>query len=278
MFVDSPFISSQREKRLELSKTQNTERRPSRVSSLRRKPSDSKSISHGAGHRQSLEPSIRPSAGEREPGRRGSEEPRRTSPPLSSSTDGTRRPLRSRPRQGPRDLPGKSQSSPVRSSPDSSTLKTPQSPPPPAPEETPEEVRRPRHPRSHPTPKLLKHQSSRLTSSDSSPPDPPPSPPQRINSSEEVRRPKSKPPLPPKPRIPAEPMFWPGPEKTTRAGPAPSPSHLPGSRPAADQETSVRGEDSASADPTPPIRRLQGGLEKDEKDENLLSSREEVKV
>lgn len=228
MFVDSSFVSSQREKRLELSKTQNTERRPTRVSSLRRKPSDPKtswsSISRGAGHQQSLEPSIRPSAG-----LRGSEEPRRTSPPLSSSTDGTRRPLRSRPRQQPQDTQtSQSPSSPVRRSPDSSTLKPPHSPPPPAPEETPEEV----------------------------------------------RRPKSKPPLPPKPRIPAEPMFWSGPKKTTRAGPAPPPSPRPRSRPAPHQETSIRGEE-ASADPTPPIRRLQ---EEDEEDVNLLSSREEVKV
>lgn len=220
-----------------------------------------------------------------------------------------------RPRYRPqKNLSNQSELSPVRTSPDS-TLKPRQTSPPSAPsteeqsEETPEVVSMPRHPTSHPTLKPWKHQtshsehapssgSSSLHHPSPSSPNPPPSPrpsPQSTNTSEEVRRPKSKPPLAPKPRIPrhgpvkptAPPDSLPtigtlvAPTKPELAGassplPSPSPSsktefHLPGRK-----DPPVREEDPASADHPPPIRRLLARAQPEE-DVNLCSSRGEVK-
>lgn len=205
-----------------------------------------------------------------------------------------------RPRYRPqKSLSNQSELSPVRTSPVSSTLKPPQTSPPPTlstedeSEETPEVVSRPRHLRSHPTLKPWKHQtshsehppssgSSSLHHPSPSSPNPPPSPrpsPQSTNTSEEVRRPKSKPPLAPKPRIPRHGPVKPSappdspptigtlvaPTKPELAGPSsplPSPSsleaefHLPGRKAAAEEDPPVREEDPASADRPPPIGRL----------------------
>lgn len=254
------LFSSQRERRLDRSKTRDTERRPSRVSSLRRKPSDPKTGS-------SVDGSDRSPTAERKPSRTlsggsgSSRRPSRPEPPPrgSLSFKGTPEEVQ-RPRRRPQKNPG-----PVRTPPDPPTLS-----PPPSAQEAPEEVRRPRH--SDPwTPKARPELCPSSPSLDppppaspNPPPPPPPSPP-GSDTREELRPPKSKPPLPPKPRIPTEQRSRLGPvEPTKTPGPASSPlpsSEASGPKPAAQ---GARGEEPASADLPRPIRsqdRLEGSLE-----------------
>lgn len=274
------------------------------MSSLRRKPSDPKTTSTSVNRqaRRSVDRPFRSTTVERRPSLTVSDGSSRdsssSSRPLSfkETSEEVQRP-RYRPQKN---LSNQSELSPVRTSPDSSTLRPPQTSPPSTPsteeesEETPEVVSRPRHPRSHPTLKPWKHQTSHSEhppSSGSSSPNPPPSPrpsPQSTNTSEEVRRPRSKPPLAPKPRIPrhgpvkpaAPPSSLPtigtlvAPTKPDLAGPSsplPSPSsletefHLPGGKAAAEEDPPVREGDPASAGVRP------------EEDGNLCSSRGEVK-
>ncbi|XP_056867453.1 spectrin beta chain, non-erythrocytic 5 isoform X2 [Takifugu flavidus] len=319
---------TKREERLDLYKTQDTERRPSRVSSLRRKPSDPKTTSTSVDRSYrsptvEREPSLTLSDGSSSSRRRPSKpkppphvppsfketseevqrpryRPQKNLGPVRTSPDSSMlKPSRSSPPsapsteeeseetpeevQRPRYRPQKNLG-PVRTSPDSSTPKPPRSSPPSAPsteeesEETPEEVQRPRHSRSHPTmnPSKPNGRSELTPSSGSSPPNPPPSPPpspRRSDTSEEVRRPKSKPPLRPKP---TEQMFRHGPVRpsatpgspptigTLVAPPEPEPAdassplvHLSGPKPAAEEE-------SASADLPPPIRSVLGGVQPEE--------------
>lgn len=289
------LFSSQREQRLDLHKSQDTERRTSRVSSLRRKPSDPKttstSINRQASSRQSADRWYRSTTVERKPSLTRSDgssssstRPSKPKPPphLSLSFDETSEEVQ-KPRYRPqKNLSGQSELRSVGTSPGSSTL-TPRQTSPSAPtteeesEEAPEEVQRPRHSRSNPTMEPRNHPNGHpeyAGSSGSSSPSPPPSPqpsPQGSNTSEEVRRPKSKPPLPPKPRVPTEQMFRHGPAKPSSqpdsrwtitpepagaSSPPRSPqSHPPGPKRAAEEDPPAREEEPASADLPPPVRR-----------------------
>lgn len=135
------LFSSQRERRLDRSKTRDTERRPSRVSSLRRNPSDPKSASiiRGPSRRQSVDGPDRSPTAERKPSLTRPKPPPRVPLSFKETPEEVQRPRRSRSRPttdpwAPNARPELSPSSPSLDPPPPASPNPPPSPlPPPLP-------------------------------------------------------------------------------------------------------------------------------------------------